>query len=50
MAKFYAMEDSGEVYCDTEILECHDGLELECLRLAAEAYRIDEKRMKDRVS
>ena len=32
--KFYSMEDSGEVGCDTETLEYHNWLESECVRLA----------------
>ena len=32
--KFYSMEDSGEVCCDTETLEYHNWLESECVRLA----------------
>ena len=32
--KFYSMEDSGEVCCDTEALEYHNWLESECVRLA----------------
>jgi hypothetical protein len=29
-----SMDDSGEVCCDTETLECHNWLESECVRLA----------------
>ena len=32
--KFYSMEDSGEVGCDTETLEYHNWLESECVCLA----------------
>ena len=32
--KRYFMDDSGEVSCDTEILECDNWLESECVRLA----------------
>lgn len=32
--KFYRLDDSSEVFCDTETLECYNWLESECVRLA----------------
>ena len=34
LIKRYSMDDSGDVCCDTEALECHNWLESEYVRLA----------------
>ena len=35
LIKRYSMDDSGQVCCDTEALECHNWLESKCVQLAA---------------